>query len=298
MMFADAGDLYASAASRRMAGLDCGCMHGPTVADYKQIAMDSGAAVLRADGDVKAAFAPALQAAAGLALALPPPWGIVASAVAGASAAAIQAIRNQMGHAVMGAGKYLPVDIAKKTVAEIEKNWLTSWKAAGKDKLVRYITSPDDGAPDSVTFAAKKANDLLPPDERLNLEIATRLANRVYDVAKSHGAKDYQAAAAALYGLRKLLYKDGSTWYKGLGKPTWAYHDALFKNVLKAQAGDTLDTAFDRIGKAQGLVAVTAADVAKKGGSKGDDKPAVRSGGGSALPLLAGGAVALLLLAR
>lgn len=299
MITPDATMLAASQLSRARAGLSggCGCTHGamagPGVVDYKLAALEAGTAVLASDGDVKAAFAPVLSTAAKLSLALPPPWSIVTGALAQASAEGVQAIRNQMAHAVTGAGKYLPVQIAKGVVADLESNWGTSWRAAGKDKLVRYIVSPDDGAPDSLTGSLKLANAALPADDRLDLEVATRLAQRVYELAKGRGAADYQAAAAALYGLHQLMYKPGGASYKGLGAKTYAFRDDLLLKKLGAKPGESVQQAFDRVSKEKGLVKVTEADLEKAKDKAKAPRPA--ASGGVAVPLLAAGAVALLL---
>lgn len=210
-------------------------------------AINAGTAILASEGDVTAAFGPALKGLAALSLALPPPWNKIAAVSASAAIQGEQATRQYVERGIVNLGKYLPIDKAQKAIATISGGWGTSWAYAAKDKLVQYQRTD---MPGGIELAFLAANAALGSD-KLNVEEAGRFADYVYKVAKDKGATDWQAALAA----DATLYPGILT--KGNAPPSaWAKHEN-YKKLFGYQPGDNWDTARSRLIKSTGLTPVS-----------------------------------------
>lgn len=247
-----------------------------TGAQAADAAINAGTAILATEGDVTAAFAPALKGIAALSLALPPPWNKIASVSTAAAIQGEKATREYIARGIVNLGKYLPVDKAAKAIATISNGWGTSWAYAGKDKLVQYQRTDMPGGLD---LAFQAANSALGSD-KLNLEEAARFADYVYKVAKDKGATDWQAALAA----DATLYP--GILAKGNAPPSaWAKHQA-WRNIIGFSAGETWDMAAARWNKKAGLVPI---------GWQPGQSGAASSGSGGAVAVAALAAAALFL---
>lgn len=239
-------------------------------------AINAGTAILASEGDVTAAFGPALQGLAALSLAMPPPWNKIAAVAASAAIQGEKATRQYVERGIVNLGKYLPFDKAQKAIATISGGWGTSWAYAAKDKLVQYQRTDMPGGIELAFLAANAALG----SEKLNVEEAARFADYVYKVAKDKGATDWQAALAA-----------GATIYPGIlaagnAPPSaWAKYNG-WRQKIGIQPGETWDQAAARLSKSGGLVPITF-------GQAGQD---ANSGGGSAVGIAAAVAAAALLL--
>ena len=212
-----------------------------------EAAINSGTAILASEGDVTAAFGPALQGLAALSLALPPPWSKIAAVSATAAIQGEKATRDYVALGVVNLGKYLPVDKAAKAIATISAGWGTSWAHAGKDKLVQYQRTDMPGGLD---LAFQAANSAL-GSGKLNLEEAARFADYIYQVAKDKGATDWQAALAADATLYPGILAKGNA-----PASAWAKHQA-WRSIVGFSSGETWDMAAARLGKKAGLVPIS-----------------------------------------
>lgn len=237
-------------------------------------AIAAGTAILASEGDVTAAFGPALQGLAALSLALPPPWNKIASVSATAAIQGEKATRDYVARGIVNLGKYLPVDKAQKAIATITGGWGTSWAYAGKDKLVQYQRTDMPGGVEIAFLAANKALG----SDGLNTDEASRFADYVYKVAKDKGATDWQAALAADATLYPGIIAAGNAPPSAVAK-----HEAWRKQI-DIKVGETWDQAAARLGKAAGLVPVSAVATTQSA-----------SGGGAAGIAAAIAAAALLL---
>lgn len=212
-----------------------------------EAAINSGTAILASEGDVTAAFGPALQGLAALSLALPPPWNKIASVSATAAIQGEKATRDYVARGLVNLGKYLPFDKAEKAIATVSGGWGTSWAYAGKDKLVQYQRTD---MPGGIELAFKVANSALGSD-KLNLDEAARFADYIYTVAKDKGAADWQAALAADATIYPGILS------KGNAPPSaWAKHEN-WRKISGITGGETWDQAKARLSKAAKLVPIS-----------------------------------------
>ena len=212
-----------------------------------EAAINSGTAILASEGDVTAAFGPALQGLAALSLALPPPWSKIAAVSATAAIQGEKATRDYVARGMVNLGKYLPFDKAAKAIATISGGWGTSWAYAGKDKLVQYQRTDMPGGLELAFLAANAALG----SGKLNVEEAGRFADYVYQVAKDKGATDWQAALAA----DETLYI--GILAKGNAPPSaWAKHYNFVKLFGGWNTGEKWSDVAARLNKKAGLVPI------------------------------------------
>jgi hypothetical protein len=284
MMFGNPRALEASSISLRASGLQG--LAGPSAEELKLLALDTGNVFLKSQGDAAEAFSFALDGVSTLSLKLPPPWNVVAGLSAKAAKQGLDGTRNYIKLGILNAGRYLPFDVASKTVYTLKSGgWGPSWKAAAKDKLVQYARTDMPGV---VEFAFKAANSQLPPAEQLNLNVQTRFADWVYKVAMDNGATPWQAAAAAA----ATLY-DGILKGKNSAASAWdAYRN--WCKVVGASATVTIPEAWEAKAKGK-LTPVTQ----KQLGKVSEKKVREKKEGGAGLAIgLGAGALALLAATR
>ena len=286
MMFANPKALEASSLSLHTSGLQG--LAGPTSQDWKLLGLNSGEVFLKTNGDVAQTFSFALDGVSAITLKLPPPWNIVASYSAQKAKEAVDGTRNFLKLGVTSLGRYLPLGVAEKAIQTLQAGQFgTAWKDAGKDKLVQFIRTDCPGV---LELAIKAGNSKLAPSEQLNMEIQTRFANRVYQVAIDSGATPWQAAAAAA----QTLY-DGILARKNAVPSAWTQYQK-WVTVVGGSGQASLSSAWAARAEKDKLQAVSSKDAAKV--PRGDKKATGRAGGTGVALGVGAGLLALTALAR
>lgn len=285
-MFANPKALEASSLSLHTSGLQG--LAGTTAEDWKLLGLNAGDVFLKTNGDVAETFSSTLGAVSALTLKLPVPWNIVASYSAQKAKEGIDGTRNFLKSGVTSLGRYLPLGVAEKAIQTLQAGQFgTAWKDAGKDKLVQFIRTDCPGV---LELSIKAANAKLDPSEQLNMEIQTRFANRVYQVAINSGATPWQAAAAAA----QTLY-DGILARKNATASAWNQY-RQWVALVGGSGQPSLSAAWAARANADKMKSVSSKDAAKV--PRGDKKATGRAGGTGVALGVGAGLLALTALAR
>lgn len=169
------------------------------------IGADAANTFLASGFDVDALYEPAFAALSTLALAIPTPGNIIVEAGISAAKAGTDAIRNLMKVAFRASGQYLPLEVSTKVCNAIAKSPFEWWEVAARDKFAQAVS---DSIP--VGIAVGFWNKTAPENKKLNVEIKSRLADKVYEFAQKQGAKQWQAAMVAY----RCAENTGATWAK------------------------------------------------------------------------------------
>ena len=172
----------------------------------KTIGINASAAFIASGGDVDELYEPAFAAINVLTLALPQPFQVLVSLGVSAAKIGIDAVRGLIKVTMRAAGQYLPLSVSEKVIENIvRQNTLDWWQRAARDKFA-------EGAGDSLAVSLGLAafNASVSADNRLDLKVRTRVADRVYALARQYGATDWQAAMVAV----KVCQNTGATQAK------------------------------------------------------------------------------------
>lgn len=181
-----------------------------------QIGADASSTFLASGFDVDSLYEPAFAALQTLALAIPPPGDLIVGAGISAAKAGTDAIRNLMKVAFRAAGQYLPLDVSQKVCDAIASSPLSWWEVAARDKFAQAVQ-------DSILVGVAVAgyNKVAPPAKQLNVQIKSRLADKIYQFAQAQGAKQWQAAMVAYKCAENTGATEAKVNYAGIvGNPS------------------------------------------------------------------------------
>ena len=279
MMYANADSIVASALTRRQSGLTgnycapCG-MAGPLGTDVGAIAAKGGADYLTSGGDIDKLYDPIFDILDRLTYSLPSPFDLFAKFGLGFAKQGPDATRNALKTAARAMARYTRVDVSKKALAHMAQSApITFFNWAARDKMAQ-------NAGNSPLFKAalNVYNSNASADNKLNLDVRTRLANNVEWLLIKSGATPQEAATVG-WTIAKNMEADPGTL-------------ASFAKKAGAQNAEEManpEIAWNRLhaGKLGGKAPGGGDDADEGTGAEG-------GGGGAALPLLALGAIAAL----
>lgn len=167
---------------------------GAMTDDLQQVGLDATTTFIASGGDVDTLYEPIFKALQVLALAVPPPGSVLVSAGVSAAKIGTDAIRGAIKEVLRAAGQYTPIEVSRKVNKEImgAGNTLSWWADAARDKFAQYASS---SLP--VSLAVAGYNATVDPQNQLNVNVHSRLADRLYKLAIANGATPWQAGMAA-----------------------------------------------------------------------------------------------------
>jgi hypothetical protein len=167
---------------------------GAMADDLQQVGLDAATTFISSGGDVDTLYEPIFKALQVLTLAIPPPGSVLVSAGVSAAKIGTDAIRGAIKETLRAAGQYTPIEVSRKVNNEImgAGNTLSWWADAARDKFAQYVGS---SLPAALAVAAY--NGTVGEQNRLNTDVHSRLADRLYNLAMRLGAAPWQAGMAA-----------------------------------------------------------------------------------------------------
>jgi hypothetical protein len=242
--------------------------------DYQEAGLSAAEAYLASDGDVLALFEPLFAFMGTAALALPPPFNVVAAIANWVLSKMVTVIRGYLERTAMHVGRYCTVNTSAGVLQSMKDAWFTWSTDCIKDKIVQESKKNK-----WLKAGLLSANFFADEKDELNLNVRTRTAKRTYDTCVRNGAAKADAATAAFY----------------VGKDAGAPHKDIIHYARIAGAKTSWELASPAVvwkKRNAGLV-VPLRDINLK-----TIKDPVPPGGGNAMLYGAVGVAALLLLMR
>lgn len=274
MMYGHAGSLQASALSRQQSGLTgthcTACnVNGPLGADVGATAVKGLGDFLSSNNDIDKLYDPIFGILDRLTYSIPAPFDLFAKFGLSFAKQGTDATRSALKTAARAAAKYTKVEVSNKALGHMAKAApLTFWNWAARDKMAQNADNSG-----FFKLALEGYNKLASEDNKLNLNVRTRLANNMEWLLIKNGATPQQAAMVA-WTIAKSMGTDANT-LMGYAKKAGA------------QTADELlnpELAWQRL-------------YGKQAAAGGEGPAGSESEGGmGALPLLAAGALAFLAL--
>ena len=263
-----AAALYPRKVIIRRNGVTLGAMQD----DLNQVGLDAATTFISSGGDVDALYEPIFKALQVLALAVPQPGGALVSAGVSASKIGTDAIRGAIKEVLRAAGQYTPIEVSRKVNQEImgAGNTLSWWADAARDKFAQYA-----GTSLPVAIAIAAYNGAVGPSNQLNINVHSRLADRLYNLAMRLGAAPWQAGMAA-YKVAVNTGADSATKLKYAsmtGNPS--NPEAGWRGEVANIDGDIVDK--------KDVADIAAGKKPPKGKTKADDNTALYVAGAAGL---------------
>lgn len=277
MMYSHNGSIAAAAISRRQSGLTGTyaangrkpvrtyshhtAMAGP-LGDAGSIAAGAAADFLASDNDVDKLYEPLFTILDKLTYLLPAPFDVFVKLGLSFAKQGPDATRNALKTAARAIGRYTPIGVGEATLTHMVKSApLTFWNWAARDKMAQNASNSS-----LFTLAISAYNAAASENNKLNLNVRTRLADQVQWLLKKNGATPQQAAMVA-WTIAKSMGVDAQGLY--------AYAAQVGAKTPEEFANPEI--VWERLY-----------------GDKGEGAGAGGGGGGALLPILGVGLIALL----